>query len=182
MSILTDLVQKVIGKKPLTPLFVNRETLNYDEVKEVGLLFSNVNDDNHKAINYFVKLLKKDGKNVKALAFFEDKHSNPYDVRFDFFTAKDIIKGQISSLQVNEFVERRFDYLYCISLHPFPVFDFIMERSQAKCRIGKYDENHINSYDLMVEPSSENDSVELILQMIHYTKTMLVNNYSYISA
>ena len=85
-------------------------------------------------------------------------------------------------LQVNEFVERRFDYLYCISLHPFPVFDFIMERSQAKCRIGKYDINHINSYDLMVEPSSDNDSVELILQMIHYTKTMLVNNYSYVSA
>jgi len=154
-----------------------RTTLNYDQTKEIGVLFSHSNDDNPKAINYFVKLLQKDGKQVKALAYFEERHSNPYDFRFDFFTAKEIdSKGKIQSLQVDEFLKKEFDYLYCVNTSDFAAFDYIMHNSHAKCRIGKYYAASLKSFELMVDIGDNTNAVDLILQMLHYTKTLIIQN------
>jgi hypothetical protein len=156
---------------------VVRSTLNYDDAKEVGVLFSHTNDDNPKAINYFVKLLQKDGKHVKALAYFEERHSNPYDFRFDFFTAKEIdSKGKVQSLQVDDFIKKEFDYLYCVNTAEFAAFDYIMQNSRAKCRVGKFYPAHQNGFELMVDIGENNNAVDLILQMLHYTKTLLIQN------
>jgi len=156
---------------------VPRHTLNYEQAREIGVLFSHSNDENPKAINYFVKLLQKDNKHVKALAYFEEKHSNPYDFRFDFFTAKEIdAKGRISSLQVDEFIQLNFDYLYCINTTEFAAFDYIMRHSQAKCRVGKYYPNSANDFELMINIGDNTNAVDLILQMLHFTKTLIVHN------
>jgi|JI8StandDraft_2_1071088.scaffolds.fasta_scaffold02664_10 hypothetical protein len=178
MTLIKDFIS--VFSKPkveISSVPIVRTTLNYEQTKEIGVLFSHSNDDNPKAINYFVKLLQKDHKQVRALAYFEERHSNPYDFRFDFFTAKEIdSKGKIQSLQVEEFIKREFDYLYCVNTADFAAFDYIMQRSHAKCRIGKYYSHSLKSFEIMVDIGDNTNAVDLILQMLHYTKTLIIQN------
>lgn len=157
-----------------------RYTLNYADARYIGILFNSMDDDNHGSINFFVKLLKKDGKKVRALAYFDDRHSNPYDFKFDFFTKEDLQRNhRVDTKEVNEFICEPFDYLYCISLQHFPVLDYIMHHSQARCRIGSYyPDADTHPYELMITlPAHQpQDIVSLTLQMMHYTKSLLVNN------
>ncbi len=178
MTILENFISVFKPKKKQAPAReIARYTLNYEDARDIGVLFSHSNDENPKAINYFVKLLQKDKKNVKALAYFEEKHSNPYDFRFDFFTAKDIdSKGVIHSLQVEEFVQKEFDYLYCVNVVEFPPFHYIMKRSHAKFRIGKFYPEMLDSFELMIDIGDNKNAVDLILQMLHFTKTLIIHN------
>lgn len=176
---LQNIIQKFVGqdKQSTAGAQIERKTINYNDARSVGVLFSSSNEDNHKAITYFVKLLQKDNKKVNVLAYFDEKHTNPYDFRFDFFTKKDVdYLGRINCLQVNEFMEKKFDYLYCINPQPFPLFDYILQRSQAHCRVGKYHSETTDCFELMVDTRESNDTVDLILQMLHYTKSLLVHN------
>ncbi|MDX1904726.1 MAG: hypothetical protein SFU27_11260 [Thermonemataceae bacterium] len=178
MEALKNFISAITKSKPIvTAQPVIRNTLNYDEAKEIGVLFSHSNEDNPKALNYFVKLLKKDGKNIKILAYFEEKHSNPYDFRFDFFTAKEVDnRNQVKSLQVEEFIQKEFDYVYCINVTEFAVFDYIMQKSRAKCRIGKFYPKHTDGFEIMIDMGENTNAVDLILQMLHYTKSLIVHN------
>lgn len=178
MSLLKDFVSIFKPQsKNVQSTAVLRYTMNYEEARNVGVLFSHSNDDNPKAINYFVKLLQRDRKNVKALAYFEEKHTNPYDFRFDFFTASDIdSKGRIRSLQVDEFIQREFDYLYCVNVVEFAPFYYIMKNSRAKFRIGKFYPQMIDAFELMIDIGDNTNAVDLILQMLHFTKTFIIHN------
>jgi len=179
MTLIKDFIS--VFNKPKTSeaqkINVLRHTLNYEQASDIGILFSHSNDENPKAINYFVKLLQKDSKQIKALAYFEERHSNPYDFRFDFFTAKEVdAKGKINSLQANEFMKKKFDYLYCINTTEFAAFDYIMQYSQAKCRVGKYFPHQESGFELMINVGDNTNAVDLILQMLHYTKTLIFQN------
>ncbi len=179
MTLIKDFIS-VFNKPKITEtqkINVPRYTINYEQARDIGILFSHSNDENPKAINYFVKLLQKDNKHIKALAYFEEKHSNPYDFRFDFFTAKEIdAKGKINSLQVDEFMKKNFDFLYCINTTEFAAFDYIMQHSHAKCRVGKFFLNQEKGFELMINVGDNTNAVDLILQMLHYTKTLIIQN------
>ncbi|MGD1840259.1 MAG: hypothetical protein ACFB0B_05090 [Thermonemataceae bacterium] len=156
---------------------IERQTVNYKDAHNIGILFSSSHEENHKAINYFVKLLQKDGKKIHVLAYFEEKHTNPFDFRFDFFTKQDIDShGRVQCLQANEFMEKRFDYLYCINPQHLGYFEYILHRSQAKCRVGKYHPESVGSFELMINTLDCADTVDLILQMLHYTKGLITHN------
>jgi hypothetical protein len=172
---------KIWGRHRRLPLpQVKRYALNYEDIKTVGILFNSMDEECHGALNYWVKILKQDGKKVRAMAYFEEKHSNPYDFKFDFFTKEDLRRGeQVSTREVESFIQERFDYLYCVSLQHFKPFDYIMRHSHAKCRIGSfYEDDTERPYELMIAipQGQKRDVVTLTLQMMHYTKGLLVNN------
>jgi hypothetical protein len=174
MNVFKQIFKKAEPKLLDTP----RKTVNYESAIEIGVLFSSAGEDNHKAINYFVKLLQKDRKQVRVLAFFEEKHSNPYDFRFDFFTNTDVDfkKGTVSSVQVEDFMQKKFDYLYCINSQPFEPFHYILRKSQASLRVGKLEPESLDCFELMVDIPENASTVDLILQMLHYTKSLIINN------
>jgi hypothetical protein len=172
---------KILGRHrcPSLPQ-VQRYALNYEEVRTVGILFNSTDEDSHGALNFWVKILKQDGKKVRAMAYFEEKHSNPYDFKFDFFTKNDLKRGEaVHTEEVKAFMQERFDYLYCVSLQHFKPFDYIMRYSHAKCRIGAfYEDDTERPYELMIAipEGQKRDVVSLTLQMMHYTKGLLVKN------
>lgn len=154
-----------------------RSTLNYSEVKSVGLIFYTQNEQMHLHINTFVNKMRKENKEVEALTFFERNHDNPYNFRYAFFTEKNIgWSGRIKSQEVENFIQKEFDYLYCIAVEEdLRFFEPILARSKAKCRIGNYQVQHESFFELMVSLQSSQDIDILITQMLHYTQAICHN-------
>lgn len=155
---------------------IPRQALNYAEVREVGILFNMREDANHQVLNDFVATLRKDNKNVTALAYFERESSNPYNFPFEFFRKKDISTlGKIKSDAVERFKNKNFDYLFCINTINFPPFDNILLHSNAKCRIGMFHEGQEAEFELMIA-IKENDGEDILMnQMLHYVKNLRTN-------
>ncbi|MEN7549214.1 hypothetical protein AAG747_14920 [Rapidithrix thailandica] len=158
-------------------LACERETFNYEQASSIGLLFRVANGNGeHQYINQFVQGLKRDGKKVETLTFFDRTEDSPYDFPFNFFTEKDISNfGVFTSSKIHNFIEKKFDYLFCINLDEFEPFDLILSASKAKCRIGKYDEQRAQLFELMIQVEG-NSIKQLIEQIQHYTKAICFNH------
>jgi len=153
-----------------------RATSNYQDAKNIGILFKIEDDEKHDALNEFVKTLQNEGKNLTLLTYFERLENNPYNFRYEFFSKKDITTlGKIKSRPVQNFIETPFDYLYCVTVNHFLPFDSILLKSQAKCRIGRYFPEQESCFELMLDLKETNGVDELIKQMLHYTKKLTKN-------
>lgn len=153
-----------------------RTTSNYQDAKSIGILFKIEDDEKHDALNTFVKQLQQEGKDLTLLTYFERLENNPYNFRYEFFSKKDISTlGKIKSRPVQNFIETPFDYLYCITVNHFLPFDYILLKSQAKCRIGRYFPDQESCFELMLDLKEEEGVDELIKQMLHYTKKLTKN-------
>jgi len=140
------------------------------EAKNIGILF--LEEEGHQqALNRFVDRLVWDHKRVRALTWFEKFHSNPYQFKFDFFTQKEISwLGNIKNEKVSQFIDFRFDYLFCVSRQVFLPFEYILMRSNARFRVGFFEEGKEHLFDLMIQPPSDAPLQALLEQMYEYTQ------------
>lgn len=153
-----------------------RQTLNYKDAKTIGILFKVAEEDKHDYINTFVHTLKKEGKSVEALTYFNRDHDNPYNFKYSFFTDKDVsVLGEIKSESVKSFMQKDFDYLYCITREDITVFDHILSKSQAKCRVGRYEDGKTHLYEMMLNFKDDTKLDEIIQEIHHYTKAITHN-------
>lgn len=159
------------------PQVVVRKTLNYTQTQEIGFLIYTTQRNSSTMINRFMKTLLEDGKNVNALVYMEEQTENPYGFKYDICTEKEVNwLGTIKQPKVHEFIGKKFDYLYCIGIQPAEVIDFIVKNSQASCRIGCFNGNNAELFELMIQ-LQPNEGVEVLVeQMIHYTKNVLTKN------
>jgi hypothetical protein len=176
MSKLGDYILKIRNRYSQPQTGHHRYAMNYADTKQVGILFNIQDENSHQALNEMVATLKKDGKQVMALAYFEQEHSNPYNFLFDFFRKKDISSlGKIKSYVVTRFIEHEFDYLYCVNLQTFPPFDYILMNSLAKCRIGKHFIGKESELDLMIDLADTANEADLMRLMLSFTQKLRNN-------
>jgi hypothetical protein len=153
-----------------------RENISYPKAKSVGILFTSENLESNDALIEFVRNLQHDDKQVKALTYInsKDKDANHKNLGFNHhvITEKDItMLGEINSFLVDDFVKTEFDYLFCIDTEQSKIFESILLRSKAKCRVGKYFEQPGN-FELMIKLNDNEGTDTLIRQMYHYIKTI----------
>ncbi len=149
-----------------------REMLAFSQAKNIGLLFKG-EDDDYQAINRFVKQLTTEGKQVKALTYFEQNQSTGYDFNFDYFTKEQVsTTGNIDSEKVSRFIENRFDYLFCIHRQSFLPFDYILLQSKAKYRVGMYQEEKPECFEFMMRPRPGQLLPDIIDQLLAYTQAL----------
>lgn len=153
-----------------------RTNINYNQAKSVGILFTTENLESIEALSNFIKHLQQDGKQVKALTYqnTKNKESNLKSVNFNHHvvTEKDIsLLGEVKSFLVDDFVKAEFDYLFCVTLKPLEVFEDILLKSRAKCRVGKFIED-ANNLELMIKLNDNEGTDVLIQQMYYYVKTI----------
>lgn len=155
-----------------------RFTLNYPDTRKIGLLFLLKNGDGHETLNRFVRRLKSEGKEVEALTLLGDKNINPYKFNYNFITSDQLSPfGKLKSTPALNFIETRFDYLYCITQQDSLVFDYILAASKAKCRVGRFQEGKSDFYELMVNVQPSDGLKKLMETMLHYTKAIVHNQY-----
>lgn len=164
--------QFLADRVPYTP----RKVVNYAEARHIGVLFMARQEEDFPVINRFVSQLQKDNKQLTLLTYLDKISSNPYHFRYDVFTRQHISTlGKIKSAEVNQFVYGRFDFLFCLNTEPFALFEWIMNHSQAKCRVGPYFPGQEQGYEIMIQ-LPEGASLGLLSeQMFVYTKALNTN-------
>ncbi len=153
-----------------------RATLNFGDVKTVGVFFVTHEESRQKDIANFIRNLQRDGKQVMALTYFGKERDIAYSFDHDFFMENEIdYWGELQSNSAINFVNKAFDYLYCISTDQSEVQDLIMMMSKAKCRIGPYQPGKEHLFELMLALQPGEGVDKLIDQASYYTRAIAYN-------
>ncbi|MFZ2907291.1 MAG: hypothetical protein WAZ98_13900 [Cyclobacteriaceae bacterium] len=132
-----------------------RTSTAYKQASTVGILFSVEDKKKHDDIKELIHKLEHDGKKVQVLEFLPHKKEN-YEFMFDFFTLKDIsFWGKIESEKTLKFSDTAFDYLFCIDTNPNPMMHYLLARSKAKCRVGRFQEGEEPFFEFMIDSTNQ---------------------------
>ncbi|UII24205.1 DUF6913 domain-containing protein [Fulvivirga ligni] len=148
-----------------------RISTDYKDAESIGILFSIDGKQKHQIVKEFKKILEKDGKQVKVLAYLPKDQEN-FEFLFDFFTNNDVnFWGSFTSDQVQSFVDKTFDYLFYLDIETNDLTQNILAMSKAKCRVGKYNEKGDSFFELMINTHDSNVK-GLADEMYKYTKIL----------
>lgn len=142
MAILQGFREKVHRKKVADQLRHSnpvRKTPDIKKVEKIGILFDCSKPEYVVTINRFAKSLKQMDKKVELLGFFDS--NKEFEFGFPYFNKKKLnwyLKP--SGFQVEHFTHKEFDILINAYLHDSLPLEYISSMSQAKFRIGRYQE------------------------------------------
>lgn len=151
-----------------------RNVVNYQQVNKIGILFHLTEEVDPEPLAQFIRKLEQDHKKLKLLTYLETTHSHPYRFYLDFFHRQDIPwTGKLEEIpKIRQFLDTPFDYLFCIESEPQPVFNIILQKSVANCRVGLFDEKRTNLFEMMVQNPDWKDLPHTLEQMLIYTKLL----------
>jgi hypothetical protein len=147
-----------------------RASIPYSQAVNIGIIFTVEDMQKHQDIKDLVSRLQHDGKKVKVLEFLPEKKEN-YEFKFDFFTIQDLsFWGNLNSEAALKFAGEAFDYLFYIDRQSNPLILHLLARSKAHCRVGKFNEDERDFFELMIEHNGSNR--DLINNMYNYTSKL----------
>ena len=157
---------KIIGKKNM-PL---RKNISFAMATTIGVLFTIEDIGKHTAVKNFVNDLKHENKEIDILAFLPKGKDN-HEFLFKFFTGKDFdILGRVKNPHVEEFINKPFDFLFCLDFAANLFIKNVLARSKAKCRVGNYSDTNQSQLELLVKPRAKKFEM-LNTDLLHYAKT-----------
>jgi hypothetical protein len=140
--------------------------------KSIGLLYYLADEATYNTVEAFVQSLIEKKKKVRLICYTDAKIVPHYFIpklTQDIVTRKDLnwfrkpAKGF-----VKEFIGEKFDLLLDLSLlDSFPL-QYIAALSKASLKVGRFDEEHTEYYDLMIDTSGVTGPDEFITQIDHY--------------
>lgn len=152
-----------------------RTSVGFQQAQNMGILYNANNPQKHEAARCLASQLNKMGKQVAGLCYATApiQSTNP---AFPTITHHDLrLWGTITNPQARAFINTPFDYLFQIDLVGDPVVDYLLAKSQAKCRVGYYDTVRTSLFEMMVTFDKRPDSNEinaLTAQMVHYAQLL----------
>ncbi|MCB0652157.1 MAG: hypothetical protein KDC85_12845 [Saprospiraceae bacterium] len=154
-----------LNKKLSTNKKSTGKKITFDNAGTIGLLFD-ANDLNTRNIvlNYS-NSLKKQGKKVRLLGFFENKHETG-DFTFDYYNLKNIdwasrTKGE----SVETFINEPFDILIAPMLQTNRHTEYIAALSRARLKAGPIASYAPAAFDVMVDFKQGTDLPDFIRQI-----------------
>jgi hypothetical protein len=154
---------------------VVRTNVGFQQAQSMGILYSADTPKKNEAVLHLAAQLKKMGKQVTGLCY-ATAPIQATNLTFPTIIHRDIrLWGIITHPQAHAFVNTPFDYLFQVDLVGHPMLDYLLAKSQAKCRIGYYDTLRTNLFEMMVTLNKKPDGNEiddLTAQMIHYAQLL----------
>lgn len=152
-----------------------RINVGFQQAQNMGILYSAESPQKHEVVRHFATQLNKLGKKVAVLCYaIAPLQATHLD--FPTITRRDLrLWGAITDPKAQDFVNTPFDYLYQVDLEGHPMLDYLLAKSQAKCRVGYYDTSRTGLFEMMVKfdkKNNGNDIDGLVAQMIHYTQLL----------
>ncbi|HIN39015.1 MAG TPA: hypothetical protein EYM84_01935 [Flavobacteriales bacterium] len=143
--------------------------VNLAQAKTIGMTYNATNRQDYELVKKFTKYLKEKGKSVISLGYIDSKdpgllRNTQLDYRF--FTKKDLNwYFKPNCLEVNNFLERRFDILLDLGIeYCFPL-KYICGLSKAGFKVGPSDNNAKEFYDMMIDVG-KNKTLENFLKNV----------------
>lgn len=151
------------------------QLINYSEAKHIGVIFEYIPEE-YVAIESFIKMLEKDQKQVSTIAFVSSKNKSYPAI--PFFQSQNIsFWGKSNIKHLDDFINTKFDYLLHLNFHSHILIDFVLAKSNAKCKVGKYDEKRKEFYQFMLLYEKEKKH-DIFLEQI-YSNLKKIKTYSF---
>ena len=145
-----------------------RSSTGFEEIKKVGIILNDKNLDTTE-IDKFIQSFKNEGISVDVLCYTTKKDTPKLKNKFMSFQKKDIKwTGKLLNFKLKKFIRTDFDYLFSIIDNSSLALDTILAHSNAKCRVGKFEDKRGDLYELMVHNKGKSIK-DLSQQMLHYT-------------
>ncbi len=137
-------------KKQLKLQSFQRNPVEYQKAKNIGVLVNASDPQNIEIVKKFVATNSKSMRNVKVLAYFHDKEEHP-NFPYSYFGKKDInLISKPSGPIVEQFINQPFDILFNLCQEKNLMLNYIAALSKAHMRVGPFQEN-TDHYDLIVD-------------------------------
>jgi len=163
-------------KRSVKKIQVRRQSTSYVEAKSVLLFFTSEGNQKIALVKGLQNKMEKEGKKVACLYLLlkdDDKPDVHMDEGMERLTPEDFtLFGQIEKPEVKKLLNEDFDYIMHVDMTSSIYSDLVMSKTKAKCRIGRYFDDHEKQYDLMIKLSDEKKINFLIDQIYHYTKAL----------
>ena len=136
-------------------------SLSFEDAVAIGILFNATELDNRKIALKYAEKLKKSGKKVKLLGFFDNEMENE-NFTFDHFNSKQLDWAlRPKSEAVAKFVKQSFDFLINIDPQSSLYSEYITAFSHAHLKVGPFTEQSA-CYDLTGDAKSTTNTWECI--------------------
>ncbi|CAN5191867.1 hypothetical protein BH09BAC1_BH09BAC1_05760 [soil metagenome] len=141
------------------------EVRNYANSRFIGIWFDATDRENYTLINSFSKTLSAKGKKVEVLGFI-DKVKKTETILFDYLEPKEVSwNGVPNENAIDIWASKEYDLLLCLHPNPCNPLEYLAMLSQAKCRVGRYSEDTVECYDIMVSLNEEGELPSMIKQV-----------------
>ena len=172
MNRLRNILAKLSYRKDAAGIPHPRIMSNLAEARTVGILYI-VNDvPDFAIVEEYVARLQRDHKDVKALGYVRNKFLISRflpRLSYDFFSRRDVTwYYKPIHEKVRDFTQKEFDILIDLNLQDFFPLKYISGLSKAKCRVGRFSDDNVEYYDLMIEAKPGITVPEFIEQIHHY--------------
>jgi len=145
---------------------------NFSEAKSIGILYDATIVENHHIVREFVKQLREEKKNVKALGYVDSKEARDFQVaklEFDFFLKSDLNWYNMPGHHVvDNFCHEPYDILIDLTVNKTLPLLFVLNWSKAKCKVGSQKKSSDTFYDIMINIEKNTQLKYLIQQVKHY--------------
>lgn len=136
-------------------------SLCFEEARSIGILFNATELDNRKTATKYAERLKKKGKKVKLLGFFDNQMEDE-NFTFEHFNRKQLDWAlRPNSEVVSKFLKQPFDFLINIDPQSSLYSEYITAFSQAHLKVGPYTELAA-CYDLMIDAKDKTNTWDFI--------------------
>tara|TARA_B100000678_G_scaffold234861_1_gene204155 strand:+ start:99 stop:602 length:504 start_codon:yes stop_codon:yes gene_type:complete len=165
-----NIILKSINNLKKRRFKINRASTSYSNSKNIGVLYTYIDENKQRAVNNFVSSLKKDGKRVDLLPAIQKKNAdNRY---FKTFKVDEISTfGSWKNNNVNLFIFQEYDFLIYPDLIVSPEMENILIRSYSKCRIGFIRSNK-NLFEMVLMSDNEFDIEYRLKKLYNYLKKL----------
>lgn len=155
---------------------VQRQSSGYLRAKSVLLFFTSEGNQKIALVKGMQNKMEKEGKEVSCIYLLlkdDDKPDVHMDEGMERLEPTDFsLFGDILNKDVGELLNKEFDYMIHVDMESNIYSDLVMSKSKAKCRIGRYFDDHENQYDMMIKVSDDKKINFLMDQIFHYTKAL----------
>ncbi len=150
----------------------NRQTINLNNARHIGVLYVLTDNITYKMITAFVSRLQNKGKQVKALGFVKNKKDIQKflpKLSFDYFSEKDInIWGVPHNNYINDFIKEEFDILIDLSNLESIALKYIAGASAAKMKVGDNRSYSSAFYDIILSKNAKLGLHDHLNNIYHY--------------
>lgn len=148
-----------------------RASMYLDNAATVGILFDGTEHEEREVVLNYAEQLRKQGKKVKVLAFFNNKLKGEQFAYPAFNRLQMDWTLRPNSREALEFKEQAFDLLLNLTKKTVLPLDYLAALSKAKFRVGPFTEKTY-CYDLMIDTSGQTDLKAFLQQVVFYMKKL----------
>lgn len=142
-------------RKWLTAHHRTRKTHTLETASSIAVLFDATKEKTRTETLAWIKDLKKSGKNVFELGFFNEKKPPQSIPNFYFYNAKELNWSlETQSEKAKTFYGTTCDLLICVNPDELPAISWVAAKCKAAMKIGMATHHH-NDYDLQIDTPAE---------------------------